>query len=36
MTSINKFKGIDEVKMRTRKFSFKFIMTVKKVIGFNR
>jgi hypothetical protein len=36
MTSINKFKGIDEVKMRTRKFSFKFLTTIKTLIGFNR
>jgi hypothetical protein len=32
MISVNKFKGIDEIKMRTKKFSFKFIMTTKPVM----
>jgi hypothetical protein len=32
MIFVNKFKGIDEIKMRTKKFSFKFIMTTKPVM----
>jgi hypothetical protein len=35
MVSVNKFKGIDEIKMRIDKFSFKFIMTTKPVMGFD-
>ena len=35
MTSVNTFKGIDEIKMRIEKFSFKFIMITKPVMGFD-
>lgn len=32
MIFVNKFKGIDEIEMRTKKFGFKFIMTTKPVM----
>jgi hypothetical protein len=35
MTFVSKFKSIDEVKMRTKKFSLKLITLVKLIMSFD-